>query len=141
MIDILKILSNKSLKFNITSLKAIYFSLSRSILDYHSIIFPLICETNKQKIRAIQYHALRVIYQKPLLHSHTGLLAEANVLSIDGRMNDLNNRYLENCFLFENELVISLMRQYMNSFPISRSIKSPTIFCFFRETLHKYLTI
>ena len=47
-LNILKILSNKSLKLSEKTLKSVYFSLFRSIIDYNSVIFPLLSETNKK---------------------------------------------------------------------------------------------
>lgn len=46
-LNILKILSNKSWCLSSDTLKCIYFSLIRSIIEYNSMVFPLISETNK----------------------------------------------------------------------------------------------
>ena len=59
-LNILKILSNKSWCLNNNTLKCIYFSLIRSIIEYNSIIYPLISESNKKRLRAIQIKALRI---------------------------------------------------------------------------------
>jgi hypothetical protein len=52
-LNILKILANVSWCFSSDTLKCVYFSLIRSIIEYNSIIFPLISETNKKKLGAI----------------------------------------------------------------------------------------
>ena len=53
-LNIIKILSHKSWKLETNTLKAIYYSLIRSIIDYNSIIYPLLSNSNKNKINAIQ---------------------------------------------------------------------------------------
>jgi hypothetical protein len=53
-LNIIKILSHKSWKLETNTLKAIYYSLIISIIDYNSIIYPLLSNSNKNKINAIQ---------------------------------------------------------------------------------------
>ena len=105
-LNIIKIISHKSWNLTEKTLCNIYQSLSRSIIDYSSIIFDLLCETKKKTLRSIQYHALRYAMRKPLKFSHSELLLTSRVCLIDKRCKDLNEKYLENAFKFNNELVI-----------------------------------
>ena len=82
-LNIIKILSHKSWNLTDKTLCNIYLSISRSIIDYSSIIFELLCETKKKSIRPIQYHALRYAMRKPLKFSHSELLESSKVCSID----------------------------------------------------------
>jgi hypothetical protein len=67
-------------------------------LDYAAVIYDLSCETKKQDIRSIQYHALRAAYRKPLKFSHKELLIISKTDSIDERVKKLNEKYFQNCF-------------------------------------------
>ena len=93
-LNILKILSHKS--WNLTSkiLCCIYQILIRSIIDYASVIFNMLNETNKKKLRSIQYHALRHAMRKPLKASHSELLEISKICSIDKRCYELNESFL-----------------------------------------------
>lgn len=137
-LNIIKIISHKSWKLESKTLINIYKSLIRSIIDYIAIIFPIISETCKQKIRAIQYHALRTASRKPIKISHKSLIEECKVETIDNRADNLNKRYFENCFIYNNELVMEIVEQYLRAYPISRSAKFKTILCNYRETIQEY---
>ena len=113
-LNILKILSNKSWSLSSDILKCIYFSLIRSIIEYNSMIFPLISETNKKRLRAIQYKALKISYRKPLKTTNTELLTLSKTTKLDERIKILNERYFENCIKFNNELVKEIVKNYLN---------------------------
>jgi hypothetical protein len=137
-LKIIKILSHKSWKLDQKTLINIYYALVRSIIDYFAIIFPLLCETNKNKIRSVQYHALRFVCKQPLKISHKFLLDTSKVSTIDERCNNLNKTYIENAIINENELVKDLCKTYLDGFPISRSPKFKTILCYYREVVQNY---
>jgi hypothetical protein len=103
-LNIIKILSHKSCKLKQETLRNIYYSLIRSIMDYAAVIYDLLCETKKKDLRSIQYHALRAAYKQPLKFSHKELLSFTKCDSIDDRVKKLNENYFRNCFLYENEL-------------------------------------
>ena len=113
-LNIIKILSHKSSNLSDETIRTVYFSLIRSILDYASIIYELLCETKKQDFRSIQYHALRAAYRKPLKFSHKELLVNSKTDSIDERVQRLNENYFLNCFLYNNEIVIEAIKKYLN---------------------------
>ena len=136
-LNILKILSHSSWKLTESTLCNIYLSLSRSIIDYASIIFDLLCETRKKELRAIQYHALRVAFRRPFKCSHSDLLALSKVATIDERCRQLNVNYFENAIKFENKLVTDITAHYLNWFPDSFNPKFKTILCNYRDTIQK----
>ena len=136
-LNILKILSHKSWNLTSKTLCCIYQILIRSIIDYASVIFNMLNETNKKKLRSIQYHALRHAMRKPLKASHSELLEISKICSIDKRCYELNEKYLVNAFKFRNELIIDLANNYLNWYPINRTPKIKTILCFYRECINK----
>ncbi len=91
----------------------------RSILDYYSIVYPFICESSKKKLRAIQYHGVRIACRQPYKASHKDLLEKANVITLDERYKNLNQNYLENAFINDNELVHDLCKAYLTGYPTS----------------------
>jgi hypothetical protein len=113
-LNVLKILSNKSWCLSSETLKCVYFSLIRSIIEYNSIIFPIICESNKKKIRAIQYKALKIAFKKPIKTRNEELLKLANTTTIDNRIEILNKKYIRNCIDNNNELVKEIIKKYKN---------------------------
>ena len=126
-LNILKILSNKSWSLSSDILKCIYFSLIRSIIEYNSMIFPLISERIK-RLRAIQYNALKISYRKPLKTTNTELLTLSKTTI-------LNERYFENCIKFNNKLVQEIVKNYLNWYTINRNSNYKTILCNYRENI------
>ncbi len=138
-LNIIKILSQPKYKLTNKTLTIIYFTLIRSILDYSSLIFFLLSETNKKKLRSIQYHCLRFANRLPLKTSHTELLELTGVCSLDDRFDILNKKYFEKAFLYENRLIIDLCTNYKNSHPLSRSLTYKTPFCFYRNEIFEHI--
>ena len=91
-------------------------------------------------MRSIQYHALRVAYYKPIKFSHKELLKIANVKSIDERCKELNENYIENAFLFNNELTTDTIKHYLNIYPDTIEPKQKTILCFYRNIVKYYFS-
>ena len=98
-LNIIKILKHKSWRLKPETLKNFYYALIRSIVDYASTIFDIICETKKKELRAIQYHALRISYNKPLKVSHKEQFEISKVKTIDNRCRKLNKNYFERTFI------------------------------------------
>jgi len=63
-LNIIKILSNKRWKLNATTLKSIYLSLIRSVIDYSSLIMTFLSKSLTKTIQATQNTALRCIFTK-----------------------------------------------------------------------------
>ena len=102
------------------------------IIDYISIIYPLLCETRKKDIRSIQYHGLRIACRKPVMFSHKSLLESNKVEPIDDRVLKLNQKYFEDCLIHNNELVLDIIKKYKRGYPESWSAKYKTILCYHR---------
>ena len=125
----IKILSHKSWNLTPETIRNVYYSLIRSIKDYAAIIFYLVCETKKKESRSIQYHALRSAYRKPLKFSHKELFTISKAESIDDRVKKLNENYLKNCYLFENELIKEVIKKYLNWYSDNKEATFKTILC------------
>jgi hypothetical protein len=134
-LNILKILANKSWCLSSDTLKCVYFSLIRSIIEYNSIIFPLISETNKKKLRAIQYKALIIAFRKPFKTRNNELLLLSKATNLDDRIEFLNKRYFENCLKHENELITDIIKNYKNWYTINRECTYKTVLCFYRKCI------
>ncbi len=78
------------------------------------MVFPLISETNKKRLRAIQDKALKIAYKKPLKTTTTELLTLSKATKLDERIKILNEKYFENCIKFNNELVKEIVMNYLN---------------------------
>jgi hypothetical protein len=137
-LNIIKILKHKSWGLTPNTLKNIYYALIRSIIDYSSTIFDILCETRKRELRSIQYHALRIAYNKPLMFSHSELLQLANAKTIDERSKETNEKYFEKSFIFNNELTSDTSINYLNIYPDSREPKIKTILCNYRGIIRHY---
>jgi hypothetical protein len=136
-LNIIKILKHKSWRLKPETLKNIYFALIRSIVDYASTIFDITCETKKKELRAIQYHALRIAFNKPLKE----LLEISKVKTIDSRCRELNENYFEKAYLYENELIKDICTNYLNWYSESRTPKYKTILCHYRNCIEHYFVI
>ena len=55
----------------------------------------------KIELKSIQYHALRIPYNKPLMFSHSELLQLANVKTIDERSKETNEKYFIKTVYFQ----------------------------------------
>jgi hypothetical protein len=100
--------------------------LIRSIIEYNSIIFPVISE--KKKIRAIQYKTLRIAFRKPLkTRNNELLLLLSKATNLDDRIEFLNKRYVENCLKHENELITDIIKNYKNWYTINRECTYKTV--------------
>ena len=79
------------------TLLQIYNVLIRSIIDYSSIIAPIISATNLNVLQIIQNKALRIIYKKSLFTrtSNEWLHEQASLCTIKDRLKLLRKRYME----------------------------------------------
>ena len=108
-LNILKILSHKSWMLTVKTLLQIYNVLIRSIIDYSSIIAPIISATNLNVLQIIQNKALRIIYKKSLFTrtSNEWLHEQASLCTIKDRLKLLRKRYMEEFYRWIRYSVIS----------------------------------
>ena len=85
----------------------IYKSLIFSIMEYSSILYPLISQSSFKKLEIIQNKAIRISYKCGWRENTSDLLAMAKLDDLKQRFDELNSRYLEKCLL-SNELIIEL---------------------------------
>jgi hypothetical protein len=112
-INILKILSYKrQWKLNENTLLTIYKSLVRSVLDYSCFIFSSLNETFKKKLQSIQNNALRIIYKKTWEFDASILHDWAKIETIETRMCNLTETYVEKAFACNNPLITRAIDDY-----------------------------
>jgi len=110
-LNIIKILSCKTWKLRPDTLMNIYKSLIRSIMEYSSILYPLISQRSFKKLEIIQNKAIRISYKCGWRENTSELLAMAKLDDLKQRFDELNSRYLEKCLL-SNELIIELTQNF-----------------------------
>ena len=113
-LNIIKILSCKSWKLQPKTLINIYKSLIRSIMEYSSILYPLLSASTFKKLEIIQNKAIRFSFKGGWLDSTANLLNLAKIDDIKQRFDKLNQRYLNKCLSSDNELIIELMGDFRN---------------------------
>lgn len=111
-VNMIKLLSHKYWQLKKDTLKCIYISLIRSIIDYSSFIIPIINQANYNRVKAIQNRSLKSIYKLPRLMSTVEVCQHTNMLQIIERAHELNSRYLLNSILNKNPLIIDLLQDY-----------------------------
>lgn len=136
-LNIIKILSCSYWKLSVKTLKQIYLSLIRSIIDYSAFIVPLLSKTRYKTIQAIQNTATRVIYKQPYDATTETLLQISGLDSIKTRADQLNFKYINNCFIFENELLIDLFKEFINYNNKQRTNK--TLLCDYKLLIEENL--
>ena len=95
-LNIIKILAfNEEWKLNDQILLRIYKSLTRSIMEYSSFIYPCLKQTEKKALEVIQNNALRVVFRVSQADkiSIEALLACAGIQTMEDRLKTLLERY------------------------------------------------
>ena len=124
-LNIIKLMSNKRYKLNTSTLKTIYLSLIRSIMDYSSLIIPQIAKYLGRTIQSTQNTAMKIIH-KLKFDTHTDEVVQISGLPlIKERANELNINYIKNSIKYKNELVMELIKDYKDG---SKSFKNKTFF-------------
>ena len=83
---------------------SIYKCLIRSCMEY-ALSLILQSSHNVEMLQGIQYQALRIIYKAPLMTSIKELHSKANIVTLDSRLKQLNNNYLNSALNSENPLL------------------------------------
>jgi hypothetical protein len=119
-ISILKILANKNWRITKKTLTNIYYALVRSLIDYLSFAYNVICVTNIDKLQRIQNSAVRAIF-KPQPFTNLSRLAEANsIVTINIRMSELCRRFVIKNNASGNPLFKRLVEEYVRGFNSGR---------------------
>jgi hypothetical protein len=99
----------------VKTLLQIYNVLIRSIIDYSSIIAPIISATNLNVLQIIQNKALRIIYKKSLFTrtSNEWLHEQASLCTIKDRLKLLRKRYIRKAIANNNPIIIPVINEYL----------------------------
>ena len=117
-------MSKRSFGLNIDTLNQLYISLIRSILEYSTILFPLMSISSLNKLNIIQNKAIKIINRKSI-YSRTSDINSA-IENLEDRFNVLNIRYFQKAILNENEIIIELINDY-KIYKSNKTIKQNTI--------------
>lgn len=110
-LNFLKIVSKKNFGLETKTLDQLYVSLVRSILEYSSILSPIICNANFNKLNIIQNKAIKIIHKKPMYTSMKEINSE--IQNLNERFDTLNLKYLTNSIKNKNELIIEVCKDYL----------------------------
>jgi hypothetical protein len=107
----------------------------RTIIEYNLIIFPISSESNKKKLRAIQYKALRIAFKEPIKTKNEELIKLAKTTTLDKRIEIINKKYFENCIIHNNELVKDIIKRYKNWYTCNKECKYKKIVSGYRKEI------
>jgi hypothetical protein len=128
-INILKALAYDTWKISNEVLINLYKSLIRSPIEYSSF-FITSNQTNLDKLQVIQNNAFRAILRIKWEDHVTidELHHRLQMVTIKDRLNELNDRYINKCFAYQNPMTIALVRDY-EEFKSTTRISKPTLLC------------
>ena len=112
--NILKIVSHKSWHLDHNTRIQIYKSLVRSLLEYSAFIYDTLSNNMKDVLNAVQYNALRIIYDKDRRFGNKNLLKLANIETIKSRMNNLKLTYINSAIKNKNPIISEVVDEYKN---------------------------
>ena len=140
-LNILKILAHKSWMLTVKTLLQIYNVLIRSIIDYSSIIAPIISATNLNVLQIIQNKSLRIIYKNSLFSrtSNEWLHEQASLCTIKDRLKLLRKRYIRKAIANNNPIIIPVINEYL-MFSGGRNLSMNTILCDLRK-IQRYVQV
>ena len=81
-------------------------------MEYSSIIFYGIADTNFRKLEVIQNNAIRSIFKLPYLTHQETLLSTSQIECLKDRFRTLNQKYLAKCIENKNPLILDLMDEF-----------------------------
>jgi hypothetical protein len=133
-INVLKVLSNKKWGLSVKTLTNIYKSLIRSLLEYSSIIYPCISQTNLELLEKIQFKCLKIIHKKSKFESNDAIRLLPDYEQIEKRFDYLNISYLKKSLRNKNPIIEELHKEYVQ-YSESRSLKITTLLCKYRNLM------
>ena len=129
-LNIIKILSHRSWKLNYKTLVSVYNSLLGSVIDYSAFMYPVLSESARKSIQAIQNGAVRLIFHRSKTeHLSTETLCNlSNLITVETRMEALNARYFSKAISNRNPLVIEMIEDYWFNFG-NEILSKKTLLC------------
>jgi hypothetical protein len=119
-LSIIKTLSYDQLwKLDNSVLIKLYKTLVRSIIEYSSVIIGSVSQSFIKKLEAIQNNALRAIYQeswedmREVGNRPEDLREKSKIQTIENRLKQLNERYIEKALLTRNPFVDEMIEDYL----------------------------
>jgi hypothetical protein len=97
----------------------------------------LISESNKKRIRAIQYNALRISFRKPIKTKNEELLQLSHATKLDDRIEHLNKRYFINCLKYNNELIKDIILKFKIGIQLIENANTKLYYATTKEFLNK----
>ena len=117
--NILKIVSHKRcICWHLsTEIKTqIYKSLVRPLLEYSSIIYSTLSNALKDILNAVQYNALRIIFEKDRKFGNKNLLMLAKVEPLKVRMRKLELEFIRKAIEHKNPIICDIINEYKTRF-------------------------
>jgi hypothetical protein len=136
-LNFLKIVSKRKYGLNKNTLEQLYISLVRSILEYSATLFPVISDSNFNKMNIIQKNSIKIINRKPIYTSMTEI--DPDIENLYDRFDTLNKNYLINAIKNKNELVIELCSDFLDLVK-HRIQKQCTNLCKYKDIISPLLT-
>lgn len=120
------------------TLKTIYMSLVRSIIDYSSLIIPSLSKSKLKSIQAIQNISIRAIYKKTFDTSTMELRKISDLPLIYERANELNTNFIINGLINENEIIQDTINEYIDG---GKNFKNQTFLCKYRDIIKENMDL
>ena len=136
-LNILRVLKSRRWRVNTETLKNVYFTVIRSLLDYSLFLYPILSIKNKNSLQIVQNKALRIILGKTLDDkiSSNQLHETLGIEKIAERAHQLKDKYTtENC-ITGNPLFNEILLDYYNfchqakTWPYSTPMDDATLEC------------
>ena len=115
-LNIIKILAHSSWKLSARTLTNIYRALIGSLIDYCASHHSLLARTTLQKLQCIQNAAVRAIYRLPVDTPADVLNSISGLGAVGGRLRYLCNQHLCSAVKHNNELINSLISEFIESY-------------------------
>ncbi len=109
-INIIRILAHKSWKLKKSTLVNVYKTVLRSVIEYSSLINPVIKNKLHQRLQLIQNNALRIILNKSRETSIKSLHQMAKLDMVKDRLSKLCKSYIEKCIINDNPVFQIVLR-------------------------------
>ena len=94
------------------------------MIDYSAFMYPVLSESSRKSIQAIQNGAVRLIFHR----SKTEHLSTETLNTVETRMEALNARYFSKAISNRNPLVIEMIEDYWFNFG-NEILNKKTLLC------------
>ena len=119
-LNILKMVSHKSLHPSKETLLCIFNCLVRSVLDYSFFTFGHLSKANQKSLQEMQNNCVRAIIKDWSRSSTTELSLKSGVAVIEQRYVDVGNNFVNHCLSFRKPLILPLLEELLLGFGNNR---------------------